>query len=138
MKIAKRLLLLLLTVWMWACNKSGQDPTPTDALYQRWQLIEEQTSKGQWEPVTNGEIVEFGTDGTVHYENRSPCCSPTKVDRQRDVLKVQAIYLGAGCETVSCAPTTKMKIVTLTDNELTLQLFFGSSTGRALKYKVIP
>lgn len=136
MKIDKRLLLLLLTACMWACNKSS--PTPTDALYQRWQLIEEQITGGQWKPVTNGEIIEFRTDGSVHYENRLLCCSATQVTRQRDVLNVKATYLGAGCETVSCAPVTKIKIVTLTDNELTLQMFFGSSTGRALKYRAIP
>ncbi|GAB3906680.1 hypothetical protein GCM10028803_39410 [Larkinella knui] len=132
------LFILILTLSI-SCDRSKQVASPSDLLYRKWELIETKSGTENWKPVSYAWQIEFRSDGGIVYHNTTPpCCSPVRVERQKQRLKVTELYGGPGCEYVDCAPPSELRLVALTADELIVESVFGPSypAGQYLmKYK---
>ncbi|MFC5409769.1 hypothetical protein ACFPMF_10650 [Larkinella bovis] len=139
MKTAVYILLMALIVV--GCKKSNREPEPlpSDPLYRTWKLTETQNPTGDWKTVSYERTIKFLPAGTIQYlVPQVPCCWPVRFDRQGQRLKLTEIYLGAGCETVYCASPSVYTILSLTDSELILESFYGSTnpvSGGLMKFR---
>ena len=129
---------LILTVSV-SCDRSKREASPSDLLYRKWELVETKSGTENWKTVSYGWQIEFRSDGAILYHNaKPPCCSPVRVKRNQQTLKVTDMYGGPGCEHVDCASPSELKLIALTDNELIVESIYGSfyPAGQyVMKYK---
>jgi hypothetical protein len=126
---------LILTLSI-SCDKSKNDVSPSDNLYKRWKSVEIGRDGKDWRDVTSPEIIEFRADGTVAYENRTLlCCSPTKIDRNQNVLKViQTGDSNPTCASVDCVGVSELRILSLSDSDLVIDYRFESASMYTVYY----
>lgn len=125
---------ILLTVFS-GCKTFTVDKS--DSLYRRWRLLEVKERTGLWSQATSPFVINFRPDGQILYElTGSPCCLPTKVAREADLLKIKSYYNGPGCETIDCIGVSRLRIVSLNDNQLDLEYIYISGIAPVIhRYK---
>ncbi|GAB3313405.1 hypothetical protein GCM10027299_00420 [Larkinella ripae] len=138
----KTVLSFLLIVFVaLACDQSKPAVFPFDELYKRWKSVEITQNGKDWRVNTPVEVLEFLPDGTIRYDNQDQlCCSPVEVSRYGTVLKVRKIGRGINgyCAQVSCVSLTEMRLAALSETELIIEYWSGSSATYVIRYTAVP